>query len=299
MPPKTYVLLEHTKPTANVYIQVNKDQRAKIPARRLDMAHLQVGFVDREGKNKTLRLKLSSNKIYQDEQIKDGILANEKFTQREREAVTFKHGVAVVKSEVVQQFLDASPQHENFWVKDENGNVGYCDEVLQPLFKEYSKDVEVQSTNKNFKKRLAAANRINDLSTVQEGQALLIRLNGSSFTPPDTLEEIQNLLVDWLDITDEAGMDHLIRKDHTSDEEATIVVANAIAEGILSFDKVPGQAVKVKGKNTLNLKEVPADFSSHDQQRYFVEFLLTDAGKLVYEDLKKEVGSKPEKKKAK
>jgi hypothetical protein len=298
VPTKTYVLLEHTKPTANVYIQVNKDQRVPIAARRLDMAHLQVGFTDREGKNKMLRLKLNSSKIYQDEQIKDGILANEKFTQRERESATFKHGVALVKNEVVQQFLDATPQNEKFWIPDEKGNVGSCEEVLQPLFREYDKSIEVQSSNKNFKKRLAAANRINDL-TLEEGKALMIRLNGSHFTPPTELEEIQNQLVDWLDITDEAGMDALIRKEHTTDEEATIVVVNAINAGLISFDKVPGKVVKVKGKNTVDLKEVPPEYNSHDQQRYFVEFLLSNAGKLVYEDLKKEVATEPEKKKAK
>lgn len=298
MPTKTYVLLEHTKPTANVYIQVNKDQRVPIAARRVDMAHLQVGFTDREGNYKMLRLKLHSKSIYQDEQIKAGILANEKFSQKEREAVTFKHGVALVKTDIVQQFLAATPQNENFWIPDEEGRVGACDEILQPLFKEYDKTVEVKSTNKNFKKRLAAANRINEL-TLEEGQALMIRLNGSHFTPPTELEEIQNQLVDWLDITDEAGMDALIRRDHTTDEQATIVVAKAIDNGIISFDKVPGKVVKVKGKNTIDIKEVPQDYSAHDQQRYFIEFLLTDAGKLVYEDLKKEVSAEPEKKKAK
>jgi hypothetical protein len=298
VPTKTYVLLEHTKPTANVYIQVNKDQRVPIAARRLDMAHLQVGFTDREGNYKTLRLKLNAKSIYQDEQIKAGILANEKFSQKEREAVTFKHGVALVKTDIVQQFLDVTPQNEKFWVPDEKGQVGACDEILQPLFKEYNKDVEVKSTNINFKKRLAAANRINDL-TLEEGQALMIRLNGSHFTPPESLEEIQNQLVDWLDITDEAGMDALIRKDHTTDEEATIVVSKAIEGKLISFDKVPGQVVKVKGNNTVTLKEIPQDFNAHDQQRYFIEYLISDAGKLVYQDLKNEVAGESTKKKGK
>lgn len=298
MPTKTYVLLEHTKPTANVYIQVNKDQRVPIAARRLDMAHLQVGFTDKKGEYKTLRLKLNAKSVYQDEQIEAKILANEKFTQKEREAVTFKHGVALVKADIVQKFLDATPQNESFWIPDEEGRVGACDEILQPLFKEYDKGVEIKSTNKNFKKRLSAANRINDL-TLEEGQALMIRLNGSHFTPPTELEEIQNQLVDWLDITDEAGMDALIRKDHTTDEEATIVVSKAIEAKLVSFDKVPGQVVKVKGNNTLTLKEVPKDFNAHDQQRYFIEYLISDAGKLVYEDLKNEVSGEPAKKKGK
>jgi hypothetical protein len=105
--------------------------------------------------------------------------------------------------------------------------------------------------------------------------------------------------VDWLDITDETGMDALIRKDHTTDEEATIVVSKAIERELISFDKVPGQVVKVKGNNTVTLKEVPKDFNAHDQQRYFIEYLISDAGKLVYQDLKNEVSAEPQKKKPK
>lgn len=297
MATKTYVLSEHTKPTANVYVQVNANQKVRVGARRLDRPALQIGFTDKEGKNKVIRLKLSSNKIYQDEQIKDGILANEKFTQKEYEAPTFRHGLLTTKNETVQAFLDIHPENEKFWELDENGEPkgGYCDEIKQPLFKEYDRTVEIKSTNNLFKKRLAAANRIGSL-TLEEGKKLMIRLNGSHLTPPNDLDEIQNFLVDWLDETDEDGMDQLIRKDVNADEEATIVVSQAIENKIISFDKIPGKVVKLKGANTVDLKEIPEGFAGHDAQRYFIEFLISDAGKIIYQDLKADVEGAKKKK---
>lgn len=294
MATKTYVLLEHTKPSANVYIQVNRDQRVKITSRKLDRPFLQVGFVNREGKNKILRLKLSSEEIYQPEQIKLGILANEKFVPREYEAVTFRYGILTTKNETVQKFLDAHPQNEAFWIPDKDGNVGSCEEVLQPLFKEYNESVEIISSNKDLKRRIKAAAKIMDMDLGQ-AQELMIKLNGSFFKPPKTIEECQNQLADWLDNTDDAGVDDILREDNTADEDATLVVVKAMESGLISFDKEPGSVVKMKGKNTIKLKEVPNELGEHDKQRYFIEFLLSDAGRAVYDDLKREVNTQKKK----
>ena len=60
---KKYVLLEHTKPTAQVYIQISQHQRTRIDQRKHDAPFIQIGFMDRDGKNKMIRLKLNCDEI--------------------------------------------------------------------------------------------------------------------------------------------------------------------------------------------------------------------------------------------
>ena len=125
---KTYILLEHTNSSANVYVQVNKDQRVRLLKRPIDHAYGQITFTDRDGKNRTIRYKSQTDEIYQDKQIKELMIpANEKFTQSERDALCFRDGVLITDIPTTQNYLDTSPQHEDFWLpeKDPQGKKGW------------------------------------------------------------------------------------------------------------------------------------------------------------------------------
>lgn len=295
---KIYVLLDHTKPTAPVYLQVNATQRQRLDTRPVDHAFMQLTFTDREGKNRTIRLKHSTNKIYQDEQIKDGILANEKFTQAEKDSVRFQNGVLTTGNLTVQAFLEASPQFEDFWKPieiDGEKKVGYSADVQQPLYRLFDNRKEVINENEMFKKRLKAANKIVDLD-LEAAQNLMIRLNGSFFKPPTDLLDCQNALVAFLDEANEAALDDLVRDVATIDEETTVLIGKAIQAGILSFDAVPNQVVKVTNEGKyINLKEVSSEYPMVERKRIFSEFLTSKEGKLLADDLKKDVKKKEKK----
>jgi len=111
---KTYVLLEHTKPTIEAYQRVNQHQRVRLDKRPYDHAYLKQTFTTKDGKSRTARLKLNCNTIWQDEQIKPevGIPANEPFTQEERDAVKFVNEVLTTNHPMVQEYLESIPQYD-------------------------------------------------------------------------------------------------------------------------------------------------------------------------------------------
>lgn len=285
-------MLDHTRPNADhIYVQVNAEKRVKLDTRPLDRAFMQIGFVDRDGKRRMIRLKLACDSIEQKEQIQLGFPANEKFTQEEYGATTFRHGVLVTADPIVQTFMDTTPQNEAFWIKDKNGKRGSCNEIKGPLFKEYNKSVITQNEYKEFELRLKAANRIMELD-LKGAQELMIRINGSSFTPPEDIMECKTQLIKWMDGTDEKGLEALIREEDTPDEEVTLLVVKAIKHDIISFET--GQVTKIKNNANLKLKEIPEELGEHDSQRYFVDFLLSDSGKAILADLRKDVAAAEE-----
>lgn len=296
---KTYVLLPHTDATAPVYRRVNKDTRVKLTKRPVDHAYLQITYSEKENKddsskpprNRTLRLKLSSDTIYQDEQIKAGILANVPFTPAEKDAVKFTNGVLITKYDIVQRFLEAHPQCEGF--------DGLCDTIKRPLFKLYDKTIEIKNTNSAFRKRLEAANKVAAIHDLKEGQDLMIRLNGTFFKTPDNLEEVQNGLIDYLDEADDAMLDKLLNDSVTKDEETMILLGRAVAGNIISFDQEPNQVSLKKGDSWVSVKMVSGGYSPAERQRYFIEFLTSKDGELLLNDLRVQLDGSSKKKKEK
>jgi hypothetical protein len=292
MPVKTYVLLPHTKPTAPIYQRVNKDQRVRLDKRPVDHAYLKQTFTTPDGKNRTARLKLSCNTIWQDEQIKPdiGIPANEQFTQAERDAVKFVNEINMVRNETVQTYLESIPQWDGWegWKKDEKGNQkGYSEE--RPLYTLLDKELISKSTNEEFKKRLRAANKVAAIEDLKEGQNLMIRLNGRSFTPPNDLIDLQNALIEFVDDATDEMLDALLKDETSADEKVIILISRAISEGIISFDAVKDQVSKKKGDGWLSVKNVSSTYSAEERERYFAEFLTSEDGKLLRSDLEKEV----------
>lgn len=283
---KTYVLLEHTHSTANVFLQVNKDQRVRLRNRPLDHAYMQTTFTDREGRNRTIRLKLSTNKIYQDEQIKDGILANQPFSQQEKDAVAFRDGVLGTTNITVQEYLEASPQYDGFW-KPIDGKVGYSVDIQRPLYTLHDRDAEIKSDNRAFKTRLAAYNKIGGIENLKEAQDLMIRMFGSFYKAPSTLEECQNALVSAMENASDEALNELLKTDITVDEEITILIGRAIAKGVLSFDAEVDQVSLIKNGQAVSVKQISSEHSLDQRKAYFSEWLTTKAGKLVVADLEK------------
>ena len=290
MSTKIYVLTEATESSANVYVQPNPNERIRLKKRPLDHAYGQITFTDRDGKQKTIRYKQSCNEIDFHKQIKEFMIpANEKFAQAERDDLRFVDGVLATDKEVLQNYLETSPEFEEFWKKDKNGKVGSCSHVRVPKYRLMDKAKDMDDEDAAFRKRLKAANKIAEIKDLKTAQELMIRLNGSFFKTPVTLKACTSDLIRFLDSADDAMLDALLKDELNLDEEVTVLIGKAINLGILSFDKVPNQVVKIKGENVVKLKEISSEYLPEERKRYFSEFLTSADGKLLVEDLKKEI----------
>lgn len=290
---KTYILLDHLKPDAPIYQRINATQRTKLDKLPYWRPYLQVTFADKEGKNKTIRLKLNSNSVFQDVQIKDGIPANEPFTVAEREAAVFKYNVLMTNHEIVQTFLEENPSFEGF--------DGYCPDIKQPSYKLHDAGKTIESDNDDFLRRLAAANKVASLD-LKGAQDLLIRIFGVSYIPPKGIKAAQNILVKYIDDAGDNGMAEIMKEDTNLDEETKILIGRLIAAKVLSFDAVEGQvAKKDKDGKWINLKAISSEYTLAERQRYFMEFITAADGKLLLQDLQNELdvletkAAKPEK----
>ena len=285
---RTYVLEEHMQPTAPIYIHVAKGKRMRIDKIPLWEPYLQYTFVDENEKARTTRLKLNSDSIYQDEQIKAGILANERYTTAERNCRKFRNGVLLTDHPTVQKFLEEGCPH---YV----GFKGKSQEVKQATFRRYDKSMEIKSTNKAFKDSLAAANKISELD-LKGAQDLLLKIYGFHYVVPDDLEEAQNALVEYMNGSDEA-VEEILKEEITIDQEITILIGKLMNAKKVSFDAIEGQVAKWKNDKWIPLKSIGLDYSVEEKERIFSEFLSTPSGLTILADLKNEadkIGVKPE-----
>lgn len=291
-------LLPHTEASANVYVQANQNQKVRLTKRPIDHAYGQITFMDRDGTNKTIRLKLNTDEIFLHNQIKPdiGIPANEKYTQAEADARMFRDGVLMTTNPTVIKYLKTSPQFDEFWIPDAEGKVGQCPDIQKPLYKLYDKTIEVKSNHAMFQLRLKAANKINDIQTVTEAHELLFRLNGSAFKAPEDLLDCIDMLVGFVDDADETMLNALLKEKLNVDEKVTILLGKAINYGIISFEKVEDHITMTIGTNTRNIKEISSSYSFDERKRYFSEFLTVPEGKLLLDDIQKEIDIKENKK---
>lgn len=288
---KTYVLLESMDVDAPVFQQLPNNQREKITKIPRHRPYLQVTFQDESGVSKTIRYKANCNTIYQDQQIKDyKIEANEKFTQNERDNLWFKYGILTTDKKNLQDFLETHPEFEKF--------KGSCDDVKKPCFKLLDKAGEAKIKNDDTKKRVKAAYKIINLE-LDAAREMLLKINGSYFETPNTgddeadLQECQNMLTDFLDSTNEAGLDAILKEDvsDTVDEKTTVLLGKLINAGELSFDAV-ADAISKKGKdgNWIKLRDISAtQYTPEERMRLFSDFLNTEDGKILKNDLEKQL----------
>ena len=290
---KTYVLLDHLDSSANVYLQVNQNTRVKFQKRPVDHAYGEIVFTGRDGKQKNIRLKLNCDTIDRDEQVKVyQIPANEKHTTEEKDALRFKDGVLMTDMEIVQKYLEASPQFEDNWNPEKDpekkGRVVKCNSIQRPMYKLYDKMVEVKSSNEAFRMRLKAANAIDGLKTKEAATEMLLRVFGSFHKVPESLEEMQNQLIDFLDEAEEAGIDLILKskKDETKDDSTSMLIGKAINLGIITFDKKPDEIGMIKADKYHSLRTVSSEYSPEQRLAYFVEFLNTEDGAPMLKDIK-------------
>lgn len=300
---KTYVLLSHTHATAQVYRQVNAHQRVRLYKRPVDHAYGQITFTDRNGSNKTIRYKESTDEIYLSEQIKPnvGIPANEKYTQSERDALMFIDGVLMTESPTVQKYLETSPQFQWNWDPNKDpdkdkrtgkkGAIVRCASITQPLYTLLDETVELKTDDDMFMKRLAAGNKIGAIKDIQKGQELLYRLYGAAHNAPDDILKIRAQLVGYLDDSDDKMLDEILKedKDVNQDEKIEILIGKAMGSGILDFDCEKDQVCRIDGKKVIKIKQIPSEYSAEERRRYFSQFLTSPDGELAKKDIEQAV----------
>lgn len=276
---KTYVLLPHTQPVAPIYNVINK-QRHRINQMPMWRPNLQYTFMNEDGRNVTIRFKLNSNTIYLDNQVKDENLpANAKFTTSERNALKFVNGALVVRNPVSQKFLDSTPHFSDF--------SGTTEEPITPYYTVYDKEKEVKSQNDLFKKTVKAAIKIEKMN-LKAAQKMLIAVNGIGFTPPESLAEAQNLLVSYMDSSEEA-VDDILKNMPTESEFVVMLVGRLVANSILSFEAVQNEVSLKKGNGWVSVKSISStEYTTEQRHELFCNFLLSTDGANLKEALEEE-----------
>jgi hypothetical protein len=276
---KTYVLLEHMHPSSkNMFIRINKDQRQPINKLRDYRPYMKVSFTDESGKNRTIRYKNTTSEIYQDEQIKLGILANEKFNQNEYRDLEFRNGVKFTDNETIQKYFETYPGIKGF--------KGRCNDVRGAEFEVYDKASETKLSNELAKKQVEAGAKIFAMD-LEATQSALYRIFGSSYVPSDDAEENHSTLIEYLNSTDEAAGE-ILKENVNRDDEITILVGKLLTDGVISFDQKANQVSKKKGSTWIDVKAISNEYSPIERKRIFAEFLASDAGQPLLEEFKNE-----------
>lgn len=284
MPVKTYVLLSSMDADAPVFQTTGDGQRIKVTKLPVFRPYLRVGFQTKEGKSKVIRYKEHCSSIFQDVQVKDDLIpANDPFTQNEYRALVFKFGSLTTNNEMAQKYLEAYPGMEGF--------DGFCNDVKVPVFKLLDLEMEGKIQNTETRKRVRAANKILDMSK-EDLQSMIIRLNGSFIETPDDKMECENMMLSFIDDGTEAAVDAVLKdeKEFTVDESTTILLGKLINAEKLSFLAVPNAIVKKnKAGDWIQVKEVSDQLSLEEKKRLFSDFLNSNAGKLLKDDLEKDL----------
>lgn len=281
---KTYVLLSSLDSKAPIYQQVSKDERVLIEKTPLWSVTLRQTFQDKEGVGVTIRYKENSKFIEQEKQIKEENLpANIGWTQNERRARHFRHGVLTTSNANLQRYLEAHPAYDKF--------EGSCDDFPTRCYKLLDEVAETQLKNTEIRQRVYAAKKVIDLD-LEGKQELILRLFGSfTYVPSDPLE-CENILMDYLDEADERGIEEILREKINLDEEISILIGKAIKKDILSFDKAENNISKKVKDKWVNVREISSEYPLDERKRYFSEFLVSDAGATLLAELKSDVEGK-------
>lgn len=280
---KTYVLLDHLRPTAPIFTQITKDARVRHDVLRAWWPYRKVTFTDANGKGRTARLKLNSDTIWMDEQIKNGIPANEKFTSAEREATRFVNGKLTTAIPVVQEFLESIPQFVGF--------KGLTSENVKPCFKLDDTQERVKAENKGFKLKLRAGNVIAKTS-LAEAQDLIRIINGRASNVPQDLDAAQLELASLVEESDEA-LQKVLSFDEAGfnqDDGVDILISKLVSEQKLSFDAVPDFVCKKRDNTWFPIKQISSEYPFEQRVGYLKDFLTSPKGELLLNDLQELLG---------
>ncbi len=281
---KTYVLLESMDSDAPVFQQTVDGKRIQVKKIPVHRPTLRQTFQDENGVGKTIRYKESSTSVDQLYQMeKEKIDANERFTTTERNDLRFKFGTLTTDKLIAQTYLEAHPEFSGF--------KGRCDDVKQPRYRLLDTEKDEDLKNEDMRKRVKAATKVLSLS-LEDAQEMLIRLNGSFFKTPDKVGACQNLLMQFVDDANDAGLDDVLKgsEEITVDDKTTVLIGTLINSGVISFDQVQGKISK-KGKDGkwITLRDMSAEYTLDERKRLFSDFLNTDDGSDLKADLEKEL----------
>lgn len=282
---KIFALVSELDGTVEIFHRVGQNERVRIGIKRqVDHAFLRQTIWDPEAKkNITIRLKLNCNTINQEEQIKNhNILANEDFTNAEKRAVEFRGGICVVTNETVYEYMIKNPQFVGSKCEstDIHGN--------RKMYMLLDKTNEEKVKNAETRLRLKAANKIYELNE-RDASDLLIRLNGSFFATPvgeGALEEMQNMLMSFLDDTDEAGINRILEDEVAPIDEIALLVGELETKEIISFTRKLDFVVLKKNGRDLDILKITSQMPLPERQRKFIDYLNSDAGLLALNELK-------------
>lgn len=283
--PKTYVLLDALDSNAPIYQQLPGNKRTQLKKIPVYPLYLQVTITTAEGINRTMRYKGNAKSIWQDEQIKDGIPANDRFTTNDRAELRFRNGVLVTKKPLAQDYIANYPGNVNFQ--------GNCDAIPQPFFKELDPVADNKLLANDFKKRLKAANKIAEMEgDVEALSTFLIRLNGSYFVTPNDPGELYKMAISFLDDAEEEGLDLILKEEESLniDEKTTILIGKLINAGKLSFTQ-NAEGISKMGKDGkwVVVRNLGKEYSMEEKQRLFANFLNTADGKALKTDLENDL----------
>lgn len=280
MASKTYELLPWMDADAPVFQQIGDNQRVKVKKIPFHRPTLRQTFQDEKGVNRTIRYKEMSKSIYQDVQIKDELIpANDPFTQQEYAAMMFRFGILTTDNENIQTYLEAHPEYEGF--------KGKCADIRKPKYKLVDEVKDNEDEVADFEKRLKVGNRISAITDLQVAKDLLIKLNGSFFETPDELKKCKVMLIAFMDDTNDAGLDAMLEDEVGVDDKVAILVGNALNKGILSFDAELNQVSKKVGDKWVPVKLISNEHNPDERMTLFCEFLATEEGKPLVNDLEK------------
>ena len=283
---KTYVLLEHMNPhNMNLFRRIGKTQRERIDKRKDYAPFLRSTITKPKIGRVVIRYKQDTDIIEQEEQVKKGILANAPFLNGEYSAMKFVYGTKTTNDPVIQKYLEEYAAFE--------GNENTSQDCPRKEYKLLDFKKEAKDLNAFTRRRVEAVNKIlnSDLDATKE---LLWRAYGTYYKPTEDIEENQNRLIAYLD-ENEGAVDEIMKGDITQDDEVKILVGRALTMDILSFDANPGQVSKKKGTAWIDVKAISEELELNERVRQFSQFLTSDAGKLLREDIEADLGIVKEK----
>lgn len=295
---KTYVLLDTMDANAPVFQKLPNGERVQVKKIPLHAPTLRQEFYDKEGNAKVIRYKSHSKFIDQDKQIKEeNIPANSKFTREEMDSRKFRFGICATGKVRLQEFLEAHPEFEGF--------SGTCDSIRTPKYKLLDKVGESKIKNDGTRLMVKAVNKVLTLS-LEDAQAMLIRLNGSFFETPNVNQyegtdeekreaatnECQNMLINFInDSESEKALNAVLKEDseNTVDEKTTILIGSLINAKLLSFNEVEGAISKFSNGKWVTVREISTEYPTEERQRLFNNFLNSNEGKPLKQDLEKDL----------
>lgn len=293
---KKYVLIDAIKSSVKHYTKVSKESSDAIllnVPKRVPL-HLQHTISDANGKQKVIRYKQSCETIFQPEQIKEfSIPANEKFTQEERDRMTFINGILIATEEIDNKFLSAdfNPQREDFKGKRRG--------PVSPIFKELDEDALANDENEFLMQMMKAGSAIFSMKDISEVAALLAVFFGPTFKVPEKLRDAQTIAVKALE-GDEKRIKIVNEWNVNADQEIVILLNKAFNKEVISFDAEENQVSLKKNDKWVPVKMIAAD-TYEQKEALFRQYLTTEQGELVKKEIEALVSDekKEEKKKAK